>query len=79
MRKAYLGKGEDAVRDEVEAGLVHLPRPLYILRLKLLPQRIPDPQVDVPLPVALLRRWRHICYGSLVHLPYLQVIDLAAW
>ena len=73
-RKADLGEGEDAVRDEVEAGLVHLARPLRLLGLQLLPQRIPDPQVDVPLPVALLQRGRHIGYGPLVHLPNLQVM-----
>ena len=68
----HLGKGEDAVGDEAKTGLINLARPISILSLQLLPQRVSDPQVDVPLPVALLGRRRHICYRSLVHLPHLR-------
>ena len=56
------------VRDELEGCAVHLPCALQIPCLKLLEQRVLYPQVDVPLPVALLRARRQVGDGPLIHL-----------
>lgn len=47
-------EGEQLVRQKVETRLVNLPRPLHVLVLHLFPERVVDPQVNVPPPVSLL-------------------------
>ena len=76
MGLGYLCKGEDFVGCELQAGAVDLARPFMILCFQLFKQRIIDPEVNVPLPIALLIcRW-NIADGPLIHIPHL---DKRSW
>ena len=54
--------------DQLQTGPVDLPCSVRLLGVQLLKQGVLDPEVDVPLPVPLLRRGREVGDGPLVHL-----------
>ena len=75
---SHLGKCENLMRDDFEAGAIHLPGALYVLGLQLLKQGIVDPQVNISLPVSLLwGRW-YVCNCSLVHLNVRSMLRMLA-
>ena len=63
----YLGKGKQMVRDQLQAGTVHLSRALCILCYQLLPNRVLDPKVYVALPISFFWRGRHIGNGTFIY------------
>lgn len=65
----HLGEGEGFVRYELETSSIDFSGSLHVLSLQLLKESIVDPQVDVPLPVALLWGRRNVGDCSLIHLP----------
>ncbi len=76
---AYLGKGEQMVRDETQDGLVDCSRPRRLLSAKLFPQGIVHPDVNVPLPEALFEgRW-HIGNRTLIHLHTIEAGEGLPW
>jgi hypothetical protein len=52
-----------------QCEFIYFPGPLCVLCLHLLEQGIVQPQVDIPLPVSLLKYGRLICNGTLIDLP----------
>jgi hypothetical protein len=53
---------------KIETGRVYLTTPIDICSLQLFKQRVVNPQVDVPAPVALLLRRRYVGNGTFVRL-----------
>ena len=56
------------VRDQLEAGTIHLSRALCILCYQLLPKRVLDPKVYVALPISFFWRGRHIGNGTFIYI-----------
>lgn len=77
LAQAHLCESEDFVGNEFEARAVDFPGTVRVAAIKLLPDGVLYPQVDVPLPIPLLCGRRYICDRALVHLPHLPLANVA--